>query len=309
MKWNKLGLVYAPDGERWWARSYATIPTADVLDNGRIRIYFASLDENRFGRIGYVEVDAENPTRVLFETPEPILDIGELGTFDDCGVNPSCIIDWKGQKYLYYIGWQRAERVPYMLFAGLAESQDGGKSFRKYSRVAILDRTNEEPFTRSATTVLADGKNLKMWYVSALHWIKIDNPMHGHKTYPKYVIKHAVSVDGKQWNVQQGISINFRNEDEFGFGRPWVIQESSKFRMWYSIRSKSVPYRIGYAESIDGLTFVRQDDKVGITVSDSGWDSEMICYPCVVDVHGERYMFYNGNRHGSTGFGCAVLEK
>ncbi len=25
-------------------------------------------------------------------------------------------------------------------------------------------------------------------------------------------------------------------------------------------------------------------------------------------VGGRRYMFYNGNGHGSTGFGCAVLE-
>jgi hypothetical protein len=34
----------------------------------------------------------------------------------------------------------------------------------------------------------------------------------------------------------------------------------------------------------------------------------MICFPCVVDVRGRRYMFYNGNRHGATGFGYAVLD-
>jgi len=56
------------------------------------------------------------------------------------------------------------------------------------------------------------------------------------------------------------------------------------------------------------VTWTRKDREVGIQPSDSGWDSEMLCYPCVVDAHGARYMFYNGNLRGSTGFGYAVLE-
>ena len=79
--------------------------------------------------------------------------------------------------------------------------------------------------------------------------------------------------------------------------------------MWYSIRSRSAPYRIGYAESADGLAWTRKDDAVGIARSESGWDGEMVCYPAVIDVNGRRLMFYNGNRHGATGFGCAVLEQ
>jgi hypothetical protein len=31
----------------------------------------------------------------------------------------------------------------------------------------------------------------------------------------------------------------------------------------------------------------------------------MICYPYVVDAGGHRYLFFNGNRHGLTGFGVA----
>jgi hypothetical protein len=34
----------------------------------------------------------------------------------------------------------------------------------------------------------------------------------------------------------------------------------------------------------------------------------MICYAAVIDVNGQRLMFHNGNRHGATGFGVAVLE-
>jgi len=43
----------------------------------------------------------------------------------------------------------------------------------------------------------------------------------------------------------------------------------------------------------------------GIERSHSGWDSEMICYAYAVDAGSHRYLFFNGNRHGSTGFGVA----
>ena len=77
--------------------------------------------------------------------------------------------------------------------------------------------------------------------------------------------------------------------------------------MWYCSRGES--YRIGYAESDDGIHWIRKDQDVGIDVSDSGWDSEMIEYPFVFDHEGDRYMLYNGNGYGKTGIGLAVLEQ
>ncbi len=44
----------------------------------------------------------------------------------------------------------------------------------------------------------------------------------------------------------------------------------------------------------------------GLDVSSSGWDSEMVEYPFVFDHSGSRYMLYNGNSYGKTGFGIAV---
>ena len=77
--------------------------------------------------------------------------------------------------------------------------------------------------------------------------------------------------------------------------------------MWYSYRGAS--YRIGYAESHDGRQWRRLDTRVGIDVSLAGWDSEMIEYPFVFDHKELRYMLYNGNGYGKTGFGLAVLEQ
>jgi hypothetical protein len=67
-------------------------------------------------------------------------------------------------------------------------------------------------------------------------------------------------------------------------------------------------YRLGYAESPDGLTWSRRDEQVGIEPSASGWDSEMMEYPYVFEHKGRKHMLYNGNGFGESGFGYAVLE-
>lgn len=301
MKWKKLGLIFAPSGELWWARSHAFIPTAERLDHC-IRIYYTALDENKFGRIGYVDLDIDNPKNILHFIKEPVLDIGEIGSFDDSGVNASCVINVDKKKYLYYIGWQRTKRVPYMLFSGLAISDDQGKSFRRYSGVPVLDRISSESFSRSAPFVYKDRDIFKVWYWSCMNWSIENDWVHYNN-----VIKYAESIDGINWVSTNNICVAPNGED-YSIGRPWVIKDGNVYKMWYSIRSRTSPYRMGYAESADGLNWVRKDDQVGIVASESGWDSEMICFPCVVDAKGKRYMFYNGNRHGETGFGCAVLE-
>jgi hypothetical protein len=78
--------------------------------------------------------------------------------------------------------------------------------------------------------------------------------------------------------------------------------------MWYSYRDLNSTYRIGYAESFDGLKWTRLDDIVRLDLSANGWDNEMICYPFILDHEGSRYMLYNGNGYGRTGFGIAKLN-
>ena len=78
--------------------------------------------------------------------------------------------------------------------------------------------------------------------------------------------------------------------------------------MWYCYRGRDFAYRIGYAESEDAIRWCRRDVEAGISASQGGWDSEMICYPYIFDHKGERYMLYNGNGYGASGIGLAVLE-
>lgn len=85
--------------------------------------------------------------------------------------------------------------------------------------------------------------------------------------------------------------------------------------MWYCYRGtkdyrtgRSQSYRIGYAESQDGIHWTRKDECVGIDVSENGWDSEMIAYPYIYKHMDTTYLFYNGNGFGKSGFGYAILE-
>lgn len=303
MIWEKKGLIHAPGKELWWEQRYAGIPTVDIIDEDRLRIFYFSTTENFDGRTGYIDVSADDPTKVLDYGQEPVLDIGQPGAFDDCGVIPSCIIPVGDKKYMYYVGVQRSEKAPYLYFAGLAISEDG-LNYKKLGNKAVLDRTEEDVFLRSATTVIEENGIYRMWYVASLKWFDMNGKMQ-----PSYVIRYAESKDAIVWQERPGICIDFKNEFEYGFGRPWVIKEDGIYKMWYSIRSLNEPYKIGYAESKDGFEWNRIDEEQGLERSPSGWDSEMICYPCVVDVKGRRLMFYNGNQHGRDGFGYAELKR
>jgi hypothetical protein len=277
------------------------MPTPEVLDERTVRVHVAVLDDQKFGRPTWVDLDARDPTRVLREADAPALDLGEPGTFDDSGVVPSYCATIAGRRVLYYIGWQRCARVPYKMFTGLAELQ--GHRLRRASAAPLMDRTGAEPFLRANPSVLVENGRYRAWYVSATGWTTVDD-----QPYPRYVIRHAESADGLRWSDGGPVCIGHDGPEEFGISRPWVVRDADRYRMWYSVRSRTAPYRLGYAESADGLTWVRQDEQVGLERSATGWDAEMICFPAVIDVHGRRWMFYNGNRHGASGFGVALLE-
>jgi hypothetical protein len=49
------------------------------------------------------------------------------------------------------------------------------------------------------------------------------------------------------------------------------------------------------------------DEETGITVSDSGWDSEMICYGQIFKRANDLFMVYNGNGYGRSGLGLATM--
>lgn len=303
MKLIKQGIILQPDTSKWWSKHYAAVPTPTFQEEAnKIRIYYSSSDVERNGRIFYVDVSADDPKKIIHHHEQPSLDLGEPGTFDDSGVSPSCILIEDEKIFLYFIGFQRCEKVPYMLFPGLAIGD--GNTFHRISPSPIIDRTSNLFLSAAAPFVLKEQDIFKMWLWIGKQWLTVNG-----KKYLSANIGYAESSDGLHWNLINDHCIVPDLQNEFSLGRPWVIREKNRYRMWYSVRYIDKLYRIGYAESADGLNWTRKDSEVGIDVSHSGWDSEMICYPSVIKVKDRTYMFYNGNRNGETGFGYALLEE
>ena len=299
-RWHKLGLLFAPPTGLPWVHSHAMLPVAEPHAHG-VRIHYNGRDERGRAQTGTFELDPRDLTRVTEVAWEPELTLGPLGSFADNGVTACSLVEHRGIRYLYYAGWTLGVTVPFYVAIGVALSDDGGLTYHKESDAPILGRSPVDPLLCGGPSVLVDNGVFRMWYASAVRWtIEDGKPKH------YYHIRYAESKDGVVWTPQGTVCIDFKNADEHAISRPFVLKDGVVYRMWYSSRGAS--YRIGYAESKDGIVWTRRDDQVGIDVSTEGWDSEMIEYPQVFDYAGNRYMVYNGNGYGRTGIGLAILR-
>jgi hypothetical protein len=302
VRWTRRGLLYAPSGEKPWARSHASLPVALPLHGTVCRVYFAARDEHQRSSVGWVEADLATG-EVLREADEPVLAPGPLGCFDDHGVYPASIVAHGGELRMYYIGWNPGARPPlFYATIGLAVSDDGGLTFRKAFRAPILARGEHDPCLVTSPFVMEDAGRWRMWYVSGFRW---EDTPEGLQSY--YHVKYAESDDGVAWRREGKVAIELR-PGERNIARPCVRREGGTYRMWYSA-NWGEGYRIGYAESADGVEWTRQDGEAGIAPAGEGWDGEALAYPWVGTVGGTRWMLYNGNGFGRTGFGLAAGER
>jgi hypothetical protein len=297
--WNRHGLAIEPP-RLDWAVSHASVPFvrqgADSLE-----VFFSPRDAA--GRSHTARGDlvlSENHVDVRLRD-EPVLAPGPLGTFDDSGAMGACLVPNSGREYLYYIGWNRSVTVPFTTFIGCAISTNGGRSFERASPAPVLGRSEHDPFLATSPWVLVEDGRWRMWYASGVRWTSTAaGPRH------EYRIVYAESDDGIAWRPTGRICIDFASEDEYAIARPCVIRDVDRYRMWFSCRGTA--YRIGYAESDDGLTWERDDESAGLHANGDGWESTSVEYPCVFDHGGRRWMLYNGNGYGETGIGLASLD-
>lgn len=299
MEWLKLGRIFDPvvlSDQKLFA---SLMPMVNILDSvsDLVRIYYSPRDELNRSQLQYIDIDLKNPSKILSSSSRPLISPGKRGTFDDSGVTPGSIVKVGNRILFYYTGWSLTQTVPFNNSIGVAVYDENGE-FVRLGDGPILTRTLMEPYSCASPFVMFDKGIYRMWYASMDKWE--DTPS-GPKHF--YDIKYAESEDGITWSRHAHRAITYEGADEYAFGRPCVIKEGGVYRMWYSYRGES--YRIGYAESSDGVNWKRMDSEAGIDVSADGWDSEMIEYPFVMRYKGDLWMFYNGNQFGKSGFGLA----
>ncbi len=308
MLWEKKGLIFCPKGNFGWMNSHAQVPTL-LLKKKVLRVYFATRPKNNLSLTTYCDLDVKDLSKIVYIHDKPILNLGEPGTFDEFGIMPSSIVVYDGLVYLYYSGWSRGVTIPYNNYTGLAISEDGGKTFRKYSKGPVVDRTPEEIYSATSPYVMHEKGKWHMWYTSGTNWLFINN-----KYEHTYDLKYASSEDGILWNRNYEVAVAQKNKYE-AITRPAIVKIGNIFYMWYcyrgsrSFRSGKDSYRIGLSSSSNLKNWRRIDSKSGIKKSKIGWDSKMIAYPSVVKIGGSIIMIYNGNDFGKEGFGYAILRK
>lgn len=300
--WSKAGRLFVPDGEGFF-KTHATRPIPYRVSESVLRLYFSSRDSDDMPYPTYIDLDMAIG-RVIYIHREPMMDLGRTGTFDDSGITPTCILRHNGSERMYYVGWKRRRYgVSIEATIGLAELRDGGKTLNRIYEGPILGQDRHHPLMTAAPFVLFDENKYKMWYCSGTEWRVVnENPE------PIYTVYYAESDDGIDWKPHGEPIIDYRYDGEV-ISAPWIIKTDGRYHMWYSRRGvEDKSFVIGYAASKDGISWTRLDDHAGIDRSDSGWDSQMICYPSFFAHHEKMYMFYSGNNVGKGGIGYAVAD-
>lgn len=303
--WEKKGLIYCPDGKGFF-KTHAARPVPYRLDDDTIRLFISSRDADDRMLPTFVDVSADDPSRVLRVCNEPLLGLGDPGAFDDSGVTLACVVDLGDHVWLYYTGWKRRRVVSFELTIGIIKWDRNTDTFSRVFRGPIIGQDIHHPLLVAGPLVLRDGERWKMWYCNGTGWEFPDgNPE------PIYTVFYAESADGVNWSPMSGPAIKYKFDGEV-ITAPWVVKAGDKYLMWYSWRGhetrEAKQYTIGVAESADGIVWQRRDEQAGIERSESGWDSEMICYPAILAHRDVVYMFYCGNAVGRGGVGYAVAD-
>ena len=300
MGWRRLGLVYAPQGERDFLVSHASVPFAEPLPDGLHRIWFSPRDAQNRSFVTYLVLDLQRPEQILEIAAAPALGPGPTGAHDDCGAMMSWIAGAGSARHLYYIGWNTRGTVPFHVSIGLATEQADGGWLRHPA--PLLDRGLDDPWFCSNPCVLAGPDGWQMWYLSGLGWEQVVG-----RPSPCYDIRYARSADGLRWTKRGRLALP-RQGDEFAIARPSVLRDAEGYAMWACARTRSRPYRLIAARSADGVMWRRAPELADLPPAESGWDSEMVAYPHVFEHAGTRWMLYCGNGFGRGGFGLAVWE-
>ncbi len=237
-----------------WSHSHAALPTVEGLDDGRMALYYSPRDALGRAHIARAQLslDPDGRLSVGAHDREPALRPGPLGAFDDNGVSISCIANSTAGTLLYYTGWTLGVTVPFYFFAGLAVRPVGAQAFHRVSSAPLLERIAGDAYLTASPWVLEEDGAWRMWYVSCERWEIVDGePRH------YYHLRYAESSDGVTWRRTGRVAVDFADDREYAISRPCVIRDKGRYRMWFAARGES--YRLGYAESSDGLHWDRDD--------------------------------------------------
>jgi transposase len=295
--WRPCGAILRPDTGIWWMSgglgAFCAVPQGD----NTVRLFVAGRDITSRSRIGVVTLQWLERPRVTAITPQPILDLGDLGTFDMDGVSYPWVIENGKDLWMYYVGWNRlGGEIPFRVQVGLAISKNGGRSFERLTRAPILPRTDEEPIGSASMWVGRAAGRWRMFYTNFLRW---ERQPEGARHF--YHIREAYSADGINWDRPGRVVVDLIPPTEYALCAPDVHNLNGDRTLYFTARGDR--YRLFAAQEAADGKWSRLPHSLKIPQSD--FDSEMQCYSRTVVLGDRHNLLYCGNGYGRSGIGYA----
>lgn len=306
-RWEQIRAGELPVSPTHWTRHAGNpiVPSGMNLrpyrwDENTIRVFFGS--RNKPSGIFYFDVDPSEPEKLKAPVVGPIITTGPKDSYDgDLVLAPEPVRLSPTHLRMYYSAKKAGSFFGKTWTLAVADSQDNGKTWTKYSGNPILEPTDDawESGAVGFCSVEKNADGWKMWYLGT--------DTHGNALKQ---VGYATSPDGLKWQRHSGnpiIPVNPRVKWEAqAIAVPRVIRDGALYKVWYCSYPANNTYAIGQAESFDGLRWFRSPNNPVIKPEGKGFDSQMAAYPGVIRV-GDRYlMWYSGNGYGNAGIGLAT---
>jgi ribosomal protein S18 acetylase RimI-like enzyme len=310
MSWKPMGQLFNPlDHDLpMGCKTHSQSPQTIILDD-RFRVYCTSRARDEGGKFlsKVIYVDFDFDWNFIRHSNGEIIPQGELGTFDEHGIFPFSPFKDGDKITAYTCGWSRRVSVDVETATGFAQSHDGGVTFQKLGNGPVFASSLHEPMLVGDSFVRKCNDIYHMWYMYGTKWVKETNDSKPDRVYK---IGHAASNDGVNWTPDNAQIIPDILHDNECQALPSVLHHNGIYHMVFCYRDvfgfrddPSKGYRIGYAYSVDGQYWVRDDDLGGLNNAQGVWDNDMMSYPHLMQHNDKIYCLYNGNKFGREGFG------
>jgi predicted GH43/DUF377 family glycosyl hydrolase len=292
--WIKKGILLKPNRKLDWMSHHLGPTYAVCRKNRYIDVYFSARNKENLSSIGKFTFDTKQKT---ITRCKKIFTFSKSHLPDEHGVSYPVIYNFNNKIYLFYVGWKKNSKYKFENNLIIAVKKN-----KKFVRIKKIFNSRLSPFGSGSCFVLKKNNIHYMWFTSFIKKkLKRKNNLHY-----EYLIKLAKSKNLMNWKVEPKACINFKSKNENAISKPSVIFKDKQYHMWFCYRGKR--YKIGYANSKDGLVWKREDNKLKFIGKNYNWDNLEKCYPSVVNIGGKIYMIYSGNNYGKTGIGYSVLK-
>jgi len=278
---NNYSVVIPYDLGEWDEKVY---PGPVIKDGSIYKMWYAASLAGQYA-IGYAtSPDGINWTKYA---SNPVFEKGVASSWDESRVTFPSVIKEDSTYKMWYEGSNSAD----VRQIGYATSTDGINWTRYVSNPVVTPSQSWCNLDVSNPSVIKDGSTYKMWFGGAYSG-DVDR------------IGYATSSDGTSWSMYGGNPVvpvgGGGAWDDRHIHWPFVIKEDSTYKMWYGGYDGTgiTGYKIGYAESSDGITWSK-DSNNPMFGGEAGTLCSQYAYGQSVLRDGESFQMWFGGSDGT----------